>query len=320
MTSTTDAQEVKELQELFALRGSSLPVALYSKFEIFQENLAKAEAARQEKEDRARVLAANQAEQMERVRGLREKARERNGVAVEEDRQEKLNQGRAQRALEAEWQEQREQEWAEYIEKARILVLEAKSLDARLDASEAEAEAEKRMQGTMERMAIEEALKVRQEQKLKEKKALASKVRNDEKRNVARVQQQRARQKQRSADEVKMAQKLWAQDKQAQEEEYLAAARLQKQKAIQSAARTKELRKNMAATKIFDAKAERDITDRLVVEERQQTLARNKNKRAERYRQRFVSAEEAEAFEKSSIQHLYHYVGDPSKPEGEEGE
>ena len=72
---------------------SSLPVALYSKFEIFQENLAKAEAARQEKEDRARVLAANQAEQMERVRGLREKARERNGVAVEEDRQEKLNQG-----------------------------------------------------------------------------------------------------------------------------------------------------------------------------------------------------------------------------------
>jgi len=59
----SEEQELAELEELFksgeSLRESNLPVALYAKLEVFEENRRKAEDARKEREKRAQILQEN---------------------------------------------------------------------------------------------------------------------------------------------------------------------------------------------------------------------------------------------------------------------
>ena len=83
MADASEHTELMELSQLFgSQRMSSIPVGLYVKFEVSQENIQKAELARQEREERDRVreerrlrLAQQIAERKARVIGRNEQAK-----------------------------------------------------------------------------------------------------------------------------------------------------------------------------------------------------------------------------------------------------
>eukprot|EP00966_Prymnesium_polylepis_P052915 1225615-Prymnesium_polylepis.1 len=156
--SKSEEQELAELEELFNsgnARESNLPVALYAKLEVFEENRRKAEDARREREKRA-VMIQEQAEQRyDRSRALRERAQKRQGVAIEEHKAANLASGIATREQEAQWQVEREEEKRTFIEKARGQVIGAKNLLKTMQKTEDDMAAQKRSEGLQQRKDLE---------------------------------------------------------------------------------------------------------------------------------------------------------------------
>ena len=313
----SEEEEIDELQALFSegvQRESALPVALYAKLEVFEDNRRKAEKLRKEREQRA--LEIQQAAELrnQRAAALREKVKAEGGKAIEAHKGGNLEQGRAQRQLEAKWEEERNEEKRQYVEKGRKNVLIAKGLDGKLDALEEEA-ARRRKDGYEQRQMLDAAVKEKEVQTTLEKNALAKHVRHEVEAGNAYADASLKAMKGGKASQTRAAKGEWKSEKQRLEAEYLAEAAAKKAKALASREAAKRVKKDMLEARTASATIERD-NDYLVEEEKAKILARNKAMRAERYRQRFATQAEADEFEASQLNVLYKYQGasSPSSP------
>jgi len=308
--SKSEEQELAELEELFNsgnARESNLPVALYAKLEVFEDNRRKAEDARREREKRA-VMIQEQAEQRyDRSRALRERAQKRQGVAIEEHKAANLASGIATREQEAQWQVEREEEKRTFIEKARGQVIGAKNLLKTMQKTEDDMAAQKRSEGLQQRKDLELAVKESAAQLTREKTDVVSAIKEQERQGVVKVDNFNRVHKIEKAANTREVTKRWKAEKQRAEEEYLADAAAKRAAALAGRAGARRKAEELRAANNKQATIERE-NDHLVHEEKAKILARNRLMRMERYKQRFASQEEADEFESSQLNHLYKFI------------
>ncbi len=174
--------EAREVAELRAMFGSPNGVSLGTLhvFEKQCENQLVADAERAEREVR-RQLREEEVEKKKLRGGALVKAKQRQmevakaeRLAIQERNAEKK---RAQRALEAEWELERNERQRKYEEAARVRVLEAKALDAKLDAAEEAVDAQEREEGTKMRLEVLEAARKNRAAETDQRRQMAVQVR-----------------------------------------------------------------------------------------------------------------------------------------------
>ena len=125
-------------------RETTLTAVQYQRFKAWDENRERAGAGRVEKdefrEEKVRHAGEWQALGAARVRERRERD-QRMRVVKSELQKQRRDAGHGLREEEAKWQQQREQEVAELHERVKLAVIEARSLDSRLDFAEAKVDA-----------------------------------------------------------------------------------------------------------------------------------------------------------------------------------
>jgi len=307
----SEEQEIQELEQLFNsggnFRESNLPVALYAKLEVFEENRRKAEHARTEREKRALIIQDHANKRYAKSRELRERAREKHGVAVEEHKAANLRSGISTREQEAHWQIEREEEKKAFIERSRELVLGSKALQKQMQQNEDAVAAQKRSEGLAQRRALEEAVKQKAEQVIQAKTGLAMAVKEEERQGVLKVDNFKLENKILKAANTRQATKQWKAEKQRAEEEYLAEAAAKRAAALAGREAARRKAEELKQSNTHHARMERE-NDFLVHEEKARILARNRVMRMERYKQRFATQDEADEFEASQLNHLYKFV------------
>jgi len=310
-TDKSEEEEIEELEQLFNsgsnFRESNLPVALYAKLEVFEENRRKAENARKERERRSIQIQEAAERRNERSAALRDRAREKRGVAIEEHKATNLASGISTRQQEAQWQVEREEEKKAFMEKARGCVLGHKHLIKQMQKAEDDMAAVKRSEGLAQRKALEAAVKEKAAQLTEAKTGVVQMVKEQEREAVTRVDNFNMANKIQKAANTRQTTKQWKAEKARAEEEYLAEAASKRAAALagRAAARRKAEEVKQANSKL--AHIERE-NDHLVHEEKARILARNRVMRMERYKQRFATQDEADEFEASQLNHLYKYV------------
>ena len=167
---STDAQEVAELQALFAStpsRESQLPVGAYAKFTSHYDNAVAAKALRERKAElKAQRLAEEEARRRKVQDKVRAEASQNQKIKQKQDeiKLKNINAKREQRETEAKWEEERVARDRAFAEAGRVRVLEAKALDARLDKQEEEVDAQERKEGKEEKDArLAEAAKLKKQ-------------------------------------------------------------------------------------------------------------------------------------------------------------
>ena len=92
-------REINELQTLFAGgRSSSVPVGVYVKYQLSQENQDKAAHARKERQERDRIRNKKERQLHKATQERRARVRERNGNSLNEMSERNLQAGRLVRA------------------------------------------------------------------------------------------------------------------------------------------------------------------------------------------------------------------------------
>ena len=117
MATTSGEHEMYEVEELRSMssglgsagRSSAIPVGLFVKFEVSNENIKKAEQARKEREQRDLIRLKAAQRQYEETQKRREKARAVNATVKEDMIARNLEQGRVVRAHKSEWEQQRQE-------------------------------------------------------------------------------------------------------------------------------------------------------------------------------------------------------------------
>ena len=161
-----DAAEEAELAELKALigrspeRGSQLTQSAFKRFLVEEENRERATAARREKEERLRMRAELTAKRVQHAQGLKQAAKqqlEQDRAVQAATRERKLKVGRATRATEAAWEEERKKRAAARKAAGLQLVNATRERQKRMDKAEDEQDRLERAEGTAARKAVEEA-------------------------------------------------------------------------------------------------------------------------------------------------------------------
>ena len=136
-----EEEEARELDELHALLGrgeGALSRGVFLKLQVAQENRAKADEARAERQEVMRQIEMRAREQTVRIQKLRMLTKDRDTEAVEAAKQMKVENARQMRALEKERMKQRDEIRKHELDIARARAVEARGLDARLDAQAAQ--------------------------------------------------------------------------------------------------------------------------------------------------------------------------------------
>jgi len=306
----SEEDELNELQALFNdgnTRDSNLPVALYAKLEVFEENRRKAEKQRKEREKRALIIQENAERRYERSRQQREKMREKHGVAIEEHKARNLESGISTREQEALWQIEREEEKKQFIDKSRQIVIQNKHLLKQMAKNEEEDAARRLREGHEQRRVLDTMVKTAAEELTTKKTTVARQIKKEEQHAKVKAETTFTNLKQGKANNTKQAKGDWKEARKQLEEEYMAQAAEKRAKALAGREAARRVKSDLWDTKTSSAKLERE-NDTLVQEEKARILARNKVMRAERYRERFASSQEAEEFETSQLNHLYKFV------------
>lgn len=308
----SEKQEIDELNELFGVgvgmaRESTLPVALYAKLEVFEENRRRAEKARKEREKRAITIQENAEARFERSQAARAKMREKHGLTIEEHKANNLAQGIATREREAMWQIQREEEKKKFIDKGRQCVLGHKELQKQMQESEDRDAARKRMEGLEQRKLVDNAVKQKAEEQRAIRQSSVMAVKNDGKAGQEKVEGYMKVNKTDKAANTRQVTQQWKDEKRRMEEEYMADAADKRAKALAGREQARKVKEELWQKNTSTAHKERE-NDHLVAEEKERILNKNKNMRAERYKQRFATQQEADEFEMSQLNHLYKFV------------
>ncbi|KAL1528196.1 hypothetical protein AB1Y20_009555 [Prymnesium parvum] len=306
-----ELDEIHELEYLFqtggSLKESNLPVSLYAKLEVFEENRRKAEATRKERKHRAIRRQEHAMRRSQRSRALRERTRGKHMLAMEEHRAAKHAVALSTREQEAQWQEQLVEEKQQFVEKARKKVLGAKKKLKRMRRAEDNTSEARRAEGRAQRIALELAAKEKAAQLTQSKSGVVNAVKEQERQGALKVDNFRYENKVRKAADIRLATQQWKLEKQRAEEEYLAIAEEKKKAAQAGRAVARRRAEEVKQANSQQAHAERDIDVR-VQAAKARVLARNQVVRMERYKQRFASQDEANEFGASQLKSMYKYV------------
>ena len=307
---SSELDEINELQALFndgVPRESNLPVALYAKLEVFEENRRKAEKARKDREKRGVTIQEHAEARFDRSRKQRERMLQKHGVAIEEHKARNLESGISTREQEALWQVEREEEKKDFVDKSRQLVLKSKSLMKMMAKDEEEAAAQRRKEGHEDRTKLEAQVKQKAMQVMQEKQVVATQTKKQEAISIVKADNALKTMKVTKASGTRQAKVDWKELRAIEEQKYLDQAATKRAKALAGREAAKRSKDSLWDKKTSSAAIERE-NDSLVQEEKAKILARNKVMRAERYRERFASSNEAEEFEQSQLNHLYKFV------------
>jgi len=161
-------------------RESSLQASSFQRITTLYDNLKVAQKVKEEKEARR---SARVAEKEERRRKMAERIKEerklQESIKVKRDalRDTRIKSKREQRDMEAQWEEQRNADEKSHRNAARINVMEAKALDARLDKQEEEQDAKERQEGTEAKQESRSLLLQRRKEMLERKRAVVEAIR-----------------------------------------------------------------------------------------------------------------------------------------------
>ena len=104
-----ESREISELNDLFGgARSSSIPVGLYVKFEVSQENIEKAKQSRRERSDRDRIREEKLAQMHQTTMERRAKILGKSSQAKNDMKETKLEMGRQLRAMKQQWDDMRQ--------------------------------------------------------------------------------------------------------------------------------------------------------------------------------------------------------------------
>jgi hypothetical protein len=302
-----------ELQQLFSERGpyppprdSTIPKTTLAKLKVGEELLLHADEARQEKEDRRRVRDAQMAERLARAQTRREEAKQRMDrcrQAREKEQQRKQELVRAVRADEDTWEAERAAAQQALFEQARQRVNNAaggySSLDARLDAQEAQADKEERDEATRDRLNLQAAIEGMRRTRLSVNRAGASSSRERRAKALEKAAKQQALLKRLAADEKRAEAKAWMLARQQNEDMHLSKARRFKEHVHESRMNARNAQEQIFNNKKLSAWKEKN--DMIAENEKARILANNKELVAYTYRSKFASAREAEEWGASTL-------------------
>ena len=259
--------EVKKMNQQVAGRDRETMAALRSQRD-------KQEA---ERLARARQLIRERMRDRRRLRRLQSELQRSKGAIVDREREEEER--RAARA-----EEQHRRHW----ETARKRVEAANELDAKLDASEAAADAKERHEGTQLKLSLSQAMADTRAAVYSEKREIVEHT------IAARAGALSARSSAfspRRGRDVREASKGLRQQKQASEDDYLAWARANRAEAEATRARARKSLLALLRTRQKNCKKER-ANDSFVTDEKRRILTNNRKEVNAVYRRRFASKQE----------------------------
>ena len=286
--------------------SSSTTTATFSRFraaEAAREQVQECRARRESREvlkaQQAEEWAAQGRERVESARGRRERIHGLE-VAMLSERTEIV---REQKEAASRREETREMHRRLFAAQVGVLVAEARSLDLRLDASEARAKQVACEEGTRTREAIlHEVAQAKQQQlgwcrlTIEAVKAARSAILE-----ARRSANEDAR---ASVDTTREAARARAAERLIRDQEYLTRARENKGRALSFRARARQSKADVVAQRRASARSERS-NDHLVAETKARVLRSNRKNVAEIYEHRFVSKHEQRQWEASSLRRLH---------------
>jgi hypothetical protein len=286
--------------------SSSTTTATFSRFraaEAAREQVQECRARRESREvlkaQQAEEWAAQGRERVESARGRRERIHGLE-VAMLSERTEIV---REQKEAASRREETRVMHRRLFAAQVGVLVAEARSLDLRLDASEARAKQVACEEGTRTREAIlHEVAQAKQQQlgwcrlTIEAVKAARSAILE-----ARRSANEDAR---ASVDTTREAARARAAERLIRDQEYLTRARENKRRALSFRARARQSKADVVAQRRASARSERS-NDHLVAETKARVLRSNRKNVAEIYEHRFVSKHEQRQWEASSLRRLH---------------
>ena len=306
MADASEHTELMELSQLFgSQRMSSIPVGLYVKFEVSQENIQKAELARQEREERDRVreerrlrLAQQIAERKARVIGRNEQAkidlRERN-----------LETGKLLRQRKAEWDEMRDNEKKTLFAETKAKADFARANDGRLDGlEEASAEAERREAAAARRARIAAARSFRSNL-ASTKRERAEAIKSDTKRAISHRNQLITTTKTQQAEKKRLEAAQGEAMRQAEEQARMARVAANREATLRSHTNAIQARNEVLHKKMLEGQRRDADASTQVRAAKTHLLRDNQQKRLHQFSSRYVTSEEAALFDQSQFRHYY---------------
>jgi len=291
--SDEDAQEVAQLKELF--NSPAIPVGTYTKFEVSLERRMLADQAREEKEERDRLRREREEEFLRNAVEVRNKlnAGDEEFKAMNHEREEVVKaHGRAVREDKRAGRETIKELNQRYFEEARQRVVEASALDRKLDKVEAKADAKEREVATRERNELIEAIKMRREKDLDNKRAQAKTVRAETSGAVEQVTKAQHAARASEAEEVrKLRSGEWQTSRTQRTEAYVGKAKQKAEARERERKHAKALWDAAQKERKAAARAEKG-NNHLVTEEKERILQANQKERAEVYKQGRVTITE----------------------------
>jgi len=284
-----------------------VPLATFRKFEVSEENLKLGETMRYDRFQKRQLVEEHNQQHISRgqQQALERKQREeRNRQLQHSLSQRNQRTGKSIRNQEARWELERERRQAEYEQRMRERVDEAKALDARLDASEAAQDARERAEGTASRMAVAHALEKVRTRDLSVRRQLSARVRTETHQALQTSSTIPTAMASRLAEEKRQQALAWSSRRHEQEDQYLARARANKAAAEMTRANAKAGRAAVLSKRKQAASRER-ANDVLVAEEKARVLNSNRREVAAVYSRRYVSKTAASRWEGSPLHRLH---------------
>ena len=290
-------------------RASKTTTSTFLRFQVAQEAHEVAEVCRQEAQVRfqtrdaaADAWAAGGRAHLNSARQRRERLRKLGRRMQHERRQTVVTCKAAEAERGGERMAQKERLQAEVSTR----VLEARSLDSRLDAAERATDAAEAAEGVRLKASLADAVARVRQQRLEHHKALFDTI--EEGKQLAQQARRAAFDAVHDvADAKRGATKALAERRDLSEEEYLKVARANRQRALDFRERARRSREASLSERKASAKKERD-NDHLVTSAKQRSLRSARREAAAVYKTRFVSEEEEASWMASPLHKLHQRV------------
>ena len=308
-TDLEEDDELAHLQDLFSARESPLVASVYARYQVSQDNLARANRARAERAKRDDMRDDNYRQVHEEAQERRARVRGRNDRAREALNRRNLEHGRSIRLQREEIMQAIEEARQQGHDKVRARVLEAnggyESLDARLDAQEEAAATALRAihsKAKRDREVQAQARKVERESKNKEH---AEALREETTARLGSAMLEARSKKALVAKDKRVSSKEAKATFELNEREYMEKAKAAKAIADASRANAARARKDLEAKKALEVAAVQKVISTQVASAREAILHANRERRRAVFSARYVTRAAATEFAGSTFQKLY---------------
>jgi hypothetical protein len=299
------AEELKEIEELKAMirgtpeRPSTVPIGAVGRFMVGEENRAKADAARKEREERDQLkadLVAQRAAHAAKVKDDAAKRQEHERQVRDGEKRRKADDAQRLRQREAKWKAEADKNKQQQWDKAYKRVQDENEQWKRMNASEAAQDKLEREEGTRERKAVDAAFRAEREQTLQAKREQVARVKKSTDQAIVEEALAWAANKRETAAEARRKQRAELQEKRSQgKESFVAMAHSVKGQVNAMKENARAVQNNVLQKKKEHAAKERD-NDYLVQQEKIRVLASKKMQHQNVYGKKYAPSAMAESW------------------------